>query len=30
MSNLKLRAYPFLIATIGVVSAIGGGFRIPT
>ena len=30
MSNLKLRAYPFLIATIGVVASIGGGWRIGT
>jgi len=28
MSSFKLRAYPFLIATIGVVASIGGGWRI--
>jgi hypothetical protein len=28
LSNLKCRAYPFLIAAVGVVAATGGGFRI--
>jgi len=28
MASFKFRAYPFLIATIGVVAAIGGGWRV--
>ncbi len=28
MQKLKFRAYPLLIATVGVVAAMGGGFRL--
>ncbi len=28
MSSFKLRAYPLLIATIGVFASIGGGWRM--
>jgi hypothetical protein len=27
MSQLKFRAYPLLIAAVGVVAAMGGNFR---
>ncbi len=28
LTQMKYRAYPFLIAVVGVVAATGGGFRI--
>jgi hypothetical protein len=27
LSQMKYRAYPFLIAAVGIIAATGGGFR---